>query len=236
MKLSAATSLQLFPIFQRWKSGARRPFADATAQYFAAELATEFSESVVLARVFFVLPLSRTPPRHRAFAAGVAGRIGEQLTDATRLLCLAGSSGVTPEWNQPTTSKGHLAIPLSSPRFVASLPMLSALFEQLGLWAHLFSEKLESSLRRRSLFFVPDARTARDASGRFVIPGRDFVAEHQVRSVFGGAETFNEEIAVCFLVFANEVLSDAQVESFSAVSHLILAAMLKPLHQKAYFG
>jgi hypothetical protein len=239
VKLSQTSSLQLFPLFQRWRLEGKADRADSVAQYFAQQFARDFEESVVLARVYIALPYDRATPRQQAFAKAIAEKSQEPITNATSLLCLAGTAGKDAAWNEVGRSQGHVAIPLTSAAFVSSLPMVAELFSQLGLLSRFFPKSAEANAakqKNRSLFFVPDARSSKDSQGRFIIPARDFVTTHGVGSVFGGGERFDDDVSTCFLVFSNEVLPDTQVEAFSAMSHLLLAAMTRSLARRSYFG
>src|SRR5436190_24241259 len=82
----------------------------AAAEQITALFATRFS-TVVLARMFLVLPLGRLPPGDAAFAHAIAGD-PPRLTAQTPVLTLLGTQGREAEWNDRTRSAGHRAIPL----------------------------------------------------------------------------------------------------------------------------
>ena len=96
-------------------------------------------------------------------------KIDASLTDKTPVLSLLGTRGNEPEWNDPLKSKGHLGIPLVSPEFVDTIPMVSRLFNQLGLgldWISIPDEKLAMQTKSdvTGTFLVQDAKNDVDAS------------------------------------------------------------------------
>jgi hypothetical protein len=140
------------------------------------------------------------------------------------VLCLLGSRGERPQWNRRTTSRGHLAIPLVGPDFVAAIPMIARLLKDLGV-AVLGVEGGASRLVTRtvgalsSVFYVEDAATARDEHGRAIIGDQDFVRESGVRSVFasGGAYTLERSFVV-LVAFAREHVPRPVAERFAPLA------------------
>jgi hypothetical protein len=93
-----------------------------------------FADSIALARTYATVPLSLLPEADRLFVENVveSAAVPEQLNENMRVLSLLGTAGVRPEWCQRQGSRGHLAIPLLSEDFVAGIPMLANLIQQLG--------------------------------------------------------------------------------------------------------
>jgi hypothetical protein len=104
-------------------------------------------------------------------------------------LSLVGTHGRSPDWNDRRNSKGHVGIPLISSAFVDGIPMISRLLKELGVsldWVDTQDpEIVEKMDRTAGLFFVENAASATDHQGRKIIPAEDFVAEYNVKTVFG---------------------------------------------------
>jgi hypothetical protein len=192
----------------------------------AARAARQFhraAESCVLARLFVVLPFGRLPDAERAWAEGLATSIGraQALSPTTPVLVLLGTAGLDPRWNDRTASAGHRAIPLVDRTFVESAPMIAALLSSLKLD---LGVRTDGAIELRSVagglnarFLVEDAPTTVDSAGRFVIAARDFVAAHQIRSVFGmGGSYVGGELAAA-IMFTRETLRAADCDRFTSL-------------------
>ncbi len=180
------------------------------AQRFAQGFYDYFVESTVLVRLFATLRFDRLPETERAFAREIAMQadLAETLTNATDVLTLLGTRGARTEWNARSRSRGHLAIPLLSERFVGEIPMIARVLGETG-FVPLFGGSGRSQYVTRSrdgsdgLFFVGDARMTTDERGRLIIPATDFVDEHGIKTVFGfggsyaAAHTFVTTIVFC---------------------------------------
>jgi hypothetical protein len=194
-----------------------------TAASQVAQLFLRASPTCVLARLFMVLPLRRLPTAERTWAETFATKIGrtEPLAPTTQVLSLLGTAGLDAAWNVRTSSAGHRAIPLIDRAFVEGAPMIAALLGSfkldLGTLNHgeIALRTLQGGLNAR--FFVEDAQSQVDSEGRFVIGAREFVAKHQVRSVFGmGGSYVGGELAVAIL-FTKEPLRATEVDRFSSL-------------------
>lgn len=163
--------------------------------------------SIVLARLFVVLPAGSLPAAERAFATKLAG---SELLDTTPVLCLLGTAGSRQPWNQRIASLGHRAIPLLSSAKVDDAPMIAKLLTDLGV--DLQALDVGGAITTRQMaggsatFFVPDARTALDGRGRHVIAATDFAGEFSIRTVFGmGGSYLDGTIAVAIFFCAEEI-------------------------------
>jgi hypothetical protein len=205
-------------------------------QRFCDLFASRF-DTVVLARVFVILPLSALPERERGFAQRAAAPA--LLSETTRVLCLCGTAGVEPAWNQRLASQGHLAIPLTSSDFVRGAPMIAQLLADLRVSLRVLDDGLPVVSRElmggRSLtFFVPDALTSLNEEGRLIIGAEQFARAHGVHSVFGMAGSYLDGTLVCAIFFTSEQLTRAAADKFStliaafklATAHLVHAGKL----------
>jgi len=188
--------------------------ADA-AQGFVELFGGAFA-SVVLARLFAVLPARALPSAERAFATRLAGT---ELGDTTPVLCLLGTAGSRPGWNQRTASAGHLAIPLLSSAAVDDAPMIAKLLADLGVDLQaldvgraILTRQMQGG--RSGTFFVPDARTALDARGRHVIAAKDFAQDFSIRTVFGMGGSYLDGTIVVAILFCSEEIDRLVVDRY----------------------
>jgi hypothetical protein len=175
-------------------------------------------DSVVLARVFAVLPFADLPAAEREFAARAGP--AQVLTDKTPVLCLLGSSGHQPAWNDRSASRNHLAIPLASSEAVHGAPMIAKLLSDLQVNVHALDDGRPVATRemlsgRSPTFFVADAATTADAEGRLVIPARGFVADAGVRSVFGSGGSYLDGTLLVIICFCAEPLDRETADRFA---------------------
>jgi len=191
------------------------------AQALTSAIYNQFTDSVVLARLFVTVPLEGLPPTNKQFVQTLAKSAGADtaLKDTTPVLSLLGTSGQETDWNSASKSKGHLGIPLISSTFVSAIPMISRLLKELGVpidWIDSHdSEIIKKSVGTSAgLFFVDDAAQATDNEGRKIIAAQDFVSKYNVKSVFGTGEAYpNGQMAVN-IVFCRDSVSRTSAEPF----------------------
>lgn len=201
---------------------AAAPTVEAAAASTAAILG-ELARTVVLARLFVVVPFMKLPAAERDWAASFARGIGrtQPLPEQTPVLTLLGTAGTDAAWNDRLHSSGHRAIPLIDRSFVEGAPMIAALLSSLKLD---LGQRPDGSIELRTVagglnarFLVEDARTSVDAAGRHIIGARTFVAQHGLRSVFGmGGSYVTGELAVAIL-FTREPLRGTDVDRFTSL-------------------
>jgi hypothetical protein len=193
------------------------------AQRFASLFVDTFP-SIVLARVFVVVPFEGLPALDAGFAARLAERLGarELLAPKTPVLSLLGSHGAELNWRARDRSTGHLAIPLLSKAMVEGAPMIAQLLAALKVdlarlddGRPIYSRPMLGSTNQR--FYVPSAKGARDARGNLVIPAQEFVARHKVETVFGMAGSYVNEMLVATILFTTESLDSLTVDRFPSI-------------------
>ncbi|MEO7037209.1 MAG: hypothetical protein ABI548_24865 [Polyangiaceae bacterium] len=189
------------------------------AKLFVDQLATY--STVVLARVFLVLPLSGLPETEQAAARGAASG-ASQLNSKTPVLALLGSAGRLPQWRERTKSVGHLAIPLLSSDHVQNIPMIAKLLSDLEVNLAGLDDGKPIATRRmlgglNAAFFVADAASSLDGAGRHIIPAQDFVAANEVRTVFGMGGAYADGTLAVAIVFTSETIDRAVVDRFPSV-------------------
>jgi hypothetical protein len=194
----------------------------------------EFADSVKLARLYATTVANKLPAQLKL----VASQFGEvQINDS--MLVLFGTRGVLPDWNLRQNSKGHAVLPLLSSSFIQSLPMLAGLFSSLGVNLGQFDKKAASQGESlwgglASIFYVKDAATERDASGRFLIPAQDFVAAHQIKTVFGVGSGYISGQLMTILFFCNETVSREQIEQFVDLVSVIKLSTISLISEKLF--
>ncbi|MCC6746853.1 MAG: hypothetical protein IT371_04295 [Deltaproteobacteria bacterium] len=213
MNLNDCTSACVRELWERFAEG--NPSGPANleeeAHRLVAGLYERFAESLVLARGFLTVPYSHLPERRQRFAHGLAegASVLPALVAETPVLTLLATAGAKPPWNDVRASQGHVAIPLVSREFVASIPMLAYLLRELGLplsWAadagsNYIREVLGSAT---GLAYVDDATQATDGEGRKIIAAQSFVTEEGVRSVFAVGGAYFGGAVLVLLFFCRE--------------------------------
>ena len=164
---------------------------DAAQQYLSLLYET-MENALVLARLFVTVPFSQLPDRNKSCVLEHSCKqgIAHLITGDVPVLSLMGSRGREVSWNYRQGSVGHAGIPLASRDFIHQVPMISRLFEQLGVdldWTGTEGSQdiLPSWERIGGVFYVEDAGTDEDDEGRKIISSQDFVVNYSVKTVFG---------------------------------------------------
>jgi len=180
------------------------------AQTLARELYTQFTESIVLARVFVTVRFDALPAEVCTFVENLVKSAGRpaDLTGPVPVVSLVGTQGQEAAWNDRRNSRRHQGIPLISSSFVAAIPMIARLFRDLGVplqWidsddAERFATAVGHSA---GLFFVPDAATAVDDHGRTII-APDFVSTYGIKTVFGAGGAYARGQLLVIVIFCRD--------------------------------
>lgn len=211
------------------------------AQALSAAFLKEFP-SVILARVFAVLPFERLPAVDAEVARRFAEKVGaiQLLLPKTPVLSLLGTSGLAKTWNNRVRSTAHLAIPLLSKELVEGAPMLAQLLADLKFDLACLDDARPIDSKRmmggtNQRFYVRSAKTALDLRGRFIIPARDFVALHEVETVFGMAGAYVDGMVVAAIVFTSERLEEQVIDRYpSIIANFRMATTPAVLAQRIY--
>ncbi len=193
---------------------------EAAARQFTAQMVASF-ESIVLGRVFLVLPFARLPAAEQAFARALV-HADPRLGDTTPCLALVGSRGREPAWNDRRSSVGHRAIPLLDADHVASAPMLAKLLGDLNIrvavpleGGPVVTRLLPGGLN--AAFYVQNASTAKDDRGRSVIPDQVFANKHGVNTVFGMGGSYVDGTLAVAVFFTTEMLERMVVDRYPSL-------------------
>lgn len=213
----------------------------AAGQQFTGAIASVFS-TVVLARVYWVGALGALPVVEQTWASDFAKAHGcaTPLSPKALALCLLGTSGIEPRWNQREASVAHRAIPLVERRMVDDSPMLGAMLA--ASVAKLGWERDDAAIQLRAMtgglnnrFLVEDARSAIDARGRAMLAAQDFVSKHAIRSVFGMGGTYVAGSVAIFIAYTRESLTPRDVDRFSSFISTFKLATAELVTQSALF-
>jgi hypothetical protein len=212
---------------------------EQAAQLLASLVATEFVESVVLARVYATLRFESLPHENRQFARN-AGNTAP-LDPGVPVLSLMGTYGDSADWRDRRSSRGHVGFPLLSRDFVSSRPMMASLLSGLGLMPQSFDRRLARArsdaqpIAASSVFHVFDAQTARDTEGRHIISSQPFVSAYSVKTVFGLGGTWPNGSLVACVVFTREALPRANVRRFAPMLGVFRACTTSLVMNERFF-
>lgn len=204
---------------------------EAALQRLVETLYDEFSESIVLTRCFVTVPYGALPAQNRKFVDELSQSkgIAAQITDKTPVMSLLGTRGTRPEWNDRRQSQGHIGIPLVSASFVDSIPMIARLLKELGVQLEWLSDVQSSGFSEKELkggwigvFYVQEAASARDAQGRLIIPAQDFVAQNQLKTVFGLGGIYPQGALFTLIVFTRDTIEKSQLADYSLLVSLVV--------------
>jgi hypothetical protein len=219
--------------------GRNAPSVEAAAETFVGAFAEAFSD-VALVRLFIALPAASVPPTEHAFAARFAGddpRFGPK----TRVLTLLASRGREPAWNQRRLSRGHLCIPLIDRKFIEAAPMIAKLLADIDVDLSAFDDGRPIATRKllggkNGMFYVPDAATAVNAEGRYVIADRAFVERYGIRTVFGMGGAYPDGTLVTSLVFTTQQIPQLIVDRFPSLISNFKMGTSKLIEERRIFS
>jgi hypothetical protein len=189
---------------------------EVAAQRVCGIVFETFSSSV-LVRAFATVPLQTLPAGTREQVTALSNAIGiaPALTPTTPVFALLGTRGKAPSWNDRKRSEQHFGLPLVSAEFVSAIPMMSRLLDQLGVGSGWLENGAGQPLGNLAgLFHTADAKLATDAEGRLVIPAREFVEQHDVRSVFGVGGTYETGMLLSLICFTAEDIARTAIDKY----------------------
>lgn len=229
-------SIGTFPLGEMLRCGAeiRRRTAGAASMEAGAGAIVRYlyeafrgpsgEPSFALVRCFATCAFGTLPADLRQAATAQAG--GAQLHDDTRCLTLLATAGERPEWNDRRRSRGHRAIPLTSPEVLERAPMLSALVGQMGLEvAHVVTPRarLSSQVEGKTydVFYVPEAL------GSPYIPAQEeFVKPFEITSVLGFGGLLQADF-FAVIVFSREPIPESSSTRFRSIALDAKLALLR---------
>lgn len=213
------------------------------AQMCARLLYEEFPDSLVLARLFVTLPFNDLPARDKAFVTALANAkdITPLLGEKTQVLSLLGTYGAQAPWSDRYRSQGHLGIPLVTAGFVESIPMVARLMSDMGIGSDWFDKSEPDILvknlgRAAGVFYVRDAQTWLDGRNRKIVSAQDFVAAHDIRTVFGLGGSYLNGSFVTMILFTRETVEQSQAEALMLLVNTFKTVTLGLMMNGAIFS
>ncbi len=217
-------------------------YLEEGAQILAAALYGQFEESVVVGRVFVTVPFGKLPKANQQFVRGLVESAGApaDLKQTSPVLSLIGTYGQDEEWRDRRRSKSYVGIPLVSSSFVETIPMISGLLKELGVpvdWVDSHdSEMIVNTIGSAAgLFFVENAATATDAQGRKIIAAQDFVANYDVKSVFGVGGAYPTGQIVVIVTFCRSQIPRIVAERFVTLAAFFISKTAGHVEQGRIF-
>jgi hypothetical protein len=192
---------------------------------------------LVLARLYVSIPFRELPAEEQRAAERI-GRmleVADRITRNTEVLCLLATRGTNTEWNDRRLSHAHRALPLVDDAFVRSAPMLDSLFSQLGITGASSPVPAER-VGIDGIFLVDDAATARDADGRHIVPARDFVEAHAIKSVFGFGGRYVTGRIMAFVAFAQVTVEAQDVRALASIGSSFRMSTSRRFFEKQIFS
>lgn len=231
MRIEQTTGVTIAELWDSVELRVRRAETlESAAHTLASALYTQFTDSVVLARLYLTVRFDSLPPTVRAFveslAASTHGRTA--IRGAVPVLSLVGTYGVNPSWNDRRNSRDHKGIPLFSSAFVEAIPMIARLLREIGVpldWIDSHdAQRIATAVGRSAgLFFVEQACDAVDHKGRKIISAQDFVSIYGVQSVFGTSGVYSRGQMLVLVVFCRDRVPRATAEQFVPFTDLFKA-------------
>ncbi|MBN2534298.1 MAG: hypothetical protein JXB88_15525 [Spirochaetales bacterium] len=211
------------------------------ARVFVETFYNMFSESIVLLRLFITVPFAELPGRIQNKVSDLAQSASLKIDSDSQILTLFGTKGEVPDWNDRTKSNGHQGIPLATADFVSSIPMMSALLEQLGFnlgWIRGEPDIVAEHIGKMAgTFYVPEANVTKDSKGRLIIAFQDFVKQYNIRSVFGigGGYTIGGKFMVVICFLREYITRDIAIQ-FQGLANSFKAHTQQLIIDKSHYG
>jgi hypothetical protein len=190
-------------------------------------------KACALVRFYKTHLYSELEPQLQEFARGVLGEA--PMSPEMRCLTLLATVGENPDWNSRANSAGHKAIPLPSEDFVAKIPMIARLVNQLGIELSALLRPdpaimMDLEEKTYNVFHVPEA-----VGSPYIPAQKDFVIPYGIRSVvgFGGVLPTGDLYVV--ILFAKIAIPRTTADRFRALAQNVKTAVA-PFADKAVFA
>ena len=205
---------------------------EAASQRLVETFYDEFHQSIVLTRCFVTAPHGALPASNQQFVNALAANkgIAADINDQTPVLSLLGTRGVQTFWNDRRQSQDHIGIPLVSTSFIETIPMIARLLKELEVKLEWLSNVESKGLSEKELgggwigvFYVREATTATDHQGRFIIPNQDFVAENNIKTVFGLGGIYAQGTLFSLIAFTRDIIEKSTLADLTPLVPLFTA-------------
>ena len=151
----------------------------------------------------------------------------ENIQAQNRYLTLIGTAGEVEEWKYRRDSKEHQALPLYDPRIVDNLPMLSALFAQIG-----FAIPNTEGANKNIIIDREDHDfgifCVEDATGSTLIPKQaEFVEPFGIKSVIGFGGHYMTDHIYAIIIFSKVEISKERAKLFLSLNPAVKSITLR---------
>ncbi len=244
-KMSKLEITQIVPVINKVKGVvADCNSLEQAAQNMVNMLYNEYSESLVLLRLYATVPYGKLPATNKDFVNKLAqtNNLSSQITDATMILSLMATRGTMTSWNDRHKSRGHVGVPLVSAAFIDQIPMMSRMLKEVGLDMSWIERKdsnmiIDAMGRVSGIFYVEDAATAMDHRQRKIITAQDFVTANQVKTVFGLAGGYaTNPVFITLIAFTRETMVKSQAALFVPMISNFKAATMRLASTGVFFN
>jgi PAS domain S-box-containing protein len=192
---------------------------------YSSFVAKDGRSPFVLARFFKSCAYSELPDDIRNYI--LTKELKENLNSGNKYLTLLGSFGELDNWKNRNLSENYKAFPIYDEHMLDKFPMLSAVFDQIGLDLSYLKQTDKNILikddhRQYGVFCVENA------DGSKLIPMQaEFVRPYSVKSVFGFGGIYSTSNVYGVIIFSRERLSRKDAQLFlslnPAIKHITLA-------------
>jgi hypothetical protein len=200
------------------------PCFEAVAQRCMDLFYERFAEDLVLVRTYVTTPYQSLPAPNRQFVDRLARTKDLILKPNVPVLSLVGTRGNKSGWNDRRKSVGHVGIPLVSVDFIGALPMIARMLADFEVDLHWLEKPERDISTTRSgwagIFHVLDARQTRDQHQRLIIPAQDFVAEEEVRTVFGVGGSYPSGTLFAMIFFTRRTFNRELAQRFLPITSM----------------
>ena len=162
--------------------------ANAIVHHLYENLTSPEGRASVMVRLYKIHPYGDLPQELRDFGLNLMPDLmpGETLLPETKCLCLLGTAGDLPEWNDRHASQRHRAIPLPSAEIVERVPMIAQMIRQFGIETSALLETRPEIFRELdqktyNVFYVPETHVG----GPYIPAQADFVVPYRIKSALG---------------------------------------------------
>jgi hypothetical protein len=189
------------------------------------------AKATALARLYVTLAFAGLDRELQERAQAALG--AEPAAPETKCLVLLASRGAEPAWNSRRRSKDHQVIPLPSSSAIARAPMISRLFEQLGvdLQRLLTPEpalRIGDGGQTHNVFHVEEAK-----GSPFIPAQKGFVIPYGVRSAIGFGATLPLGTLFAVILFFRVPIDGATAQAFRPLSLAAKVALL-PFEKRVF--
>ena len=188
--------------------------------FFYSSFVTEGGRSpFVLARFFKSCAYGELPDDIRNYIHNKESK--GNLISGNKYLTLLGSFGELENWKNRNLSENYKAFPIHDEHLLGKLPMLSAVFDQIGLnLSHL--KQTDKSILIKDRHRPYRVFCVENAEGSNLIPKQtEFVRPYSVKSVFGFGGIYSTSNVYAVIIFSRERLSRKDAQLFLSLNPAI---------------